>query len=338
MHWALRLAPALAGLAAAALVQAQGGPDELWNMTTRMEMEGMQMPAMSQQVCMKKGETRAEGLGQQDRSCKVTEQRRTGNKLTWKIVCTGENPMTGTGEMTRNRDTLEGRMLMKGRDGEMKVAYSGRLGGTCDAQTHRDPQMAAMERQAAAMQAQGNAQIAQMCSEAMDKYSTQMFEMQNSPCAGRKGEYCARVTKVSQSMRTPAGYRKGMQTEGLRGGGWEQAARYCNLDPAPTQAAACKSAAGSRDWQFVADFCPAETQALATEHCAGRDYTTAMSSEYKLLCQKYASSGGGFAGASRPRAPGQSQQQQDAGGAPAAPSAADVVKDSANKLRGLFGR
>ena len=49
MHPMMRLASAAAGLATVALVHAQGA-DELWQMTTRMEMEGMQMPALSQQV------------------------------------------------------------------------------------------------------------------------------------------------------------------------------------------------------------------------------------------------------------------------------------------------
>jgi len=48
MHSMSRLASAAAGLAAAALVHAQGA-DELWQMSTRMEMEGMQLPAQSQQ-------------------------------------------------------------------------------------------------------------------------------------------------------------------------------------------------------------------------------------------------------------------------------------------------
>jgi hypothetical protein len=354
MHIIAKWAPALAGLAAAALAHAQGGPDELWNMTTRMEMEGMQMPAMSQQVCMKKGETRAEGLGQQDRNCKVTEQRRTGNKLTWNVVCTGENAMTGTGEMTRNRDMLEGRMLMKGRDGEMKIVYSGRLGGTCNAQTHRDPQIAAMQQQAAAMQAQSDAQIAQMCRESIERFDTSMFEMRNGPCAARAGEYCTHVNKTAQSMRTPAGYRKAMQADGLRGDGWERAAGYCKLQAGPERAAACKSAAGSRDWQFVvdycpkdtperaaacksaagsrdwqfvADYCPEDTQTLAAQHCAGREYTVAMSSEYKAICAKYA---GGFA------------QPQRAAAKPAAASAptdavTEGVKEGVRGLRKLFG-
>jgi hypothetical protein len=325
MREILRPASALVGLAAAALVHAQGA-DELWQMTTRMEVEGMQMPAMSQQVCMKKGQTRAEGLGQQDRNCKVTEQRRSGNKLTWKVVCTGENAMTGTGEMTRNRDTLEGRMQMKGKDGEMKIVYSGRLGGTCNAQTHQDPQVAAMQQQAAAMQAQSNAQIAQMCRESIERFSTPVFEMQGGPCATRSGEYCAHVKKTAQSMQTPAGFRQAMQADGLRGDGWERAAGYCKLQAAPVRAAACKSAAGGRDWSFVADYCPEDTQKLAAEHCAGREYTVAMSSEYKAICAKYA---GSFA------------QPQRAAAKPAAPAPADAVtegvKEGVRGLRKLFG-
>ena len=325
MHAMTRLASAAAGLAAAALVHAQG-TDELWQMTTKMEMEGMQLPAMAQQVCMKKGETRAEGLGQQDPNCKFTEQRQAGNKFTWKMVCTGAEPMTGTGEMTRHRDTLEGRMLMKGKDGEMKIAYSGKLSGTCNAQTHEDPQMAAAKQKMAAMQAQSDTQIAQACRESIEKFATTMFEMQNSPCAARKGEYCAHVKKTAQSMAAPAGYRKAMQIEGLQRGGWEQAGRYCGVATAPVQAAACKSGVGARDWPFVADYCPAETQKLAGEHCAGRDYTSAMSSEYKPICAKYS---GGFA---------QPQRAAVKPAAPAAPSAADAVKEGTRALKNLFGR
>lgn len=324
MHPMMRLASAAAGLAAAALVQAQGA-DELWQMTTRMEMEGMQMPAMSQQVCMKKGETQAEGLGQQDPNCKVTEQRRTGNKFTWKVVCTGERAMTGTGEMTRNRDTLEGRMQMKSKDGDMKIAYSGKLAGTCNAQTHQDPQMAARQRQMAAMQAQSNAEIARMCQEGMEKFSTDMFERQGMPCVDRKGAYCAHVKKTTQSMGAPASYRAAMQKQGMGGGGWERAARFCSVQTAPIAAAACKGGVSGRDWAFVADYCPAERKKLAGEHCAGRDYTSAMSSEYKPICAKYA---GAFAQPQRAAA----KPQQ-----PAAPSAGDAVKEGVRGLRKLFG-
>jgi hypothetical protein len=339
MHAISTLALALAGVALAPLAVAQGGPDELWNMTTRMEMAGMPGQTMNQQVCMEKGETRPERM-QQDPNCKVTEQRRTGNKMTWKVVCSGRDPMTGTGEMTRSGDTLSGRMRMQGKSGgdsvDMTIVYSGTRAGACNAKEQR----AAAQAQVAAMQAQGEAQVAQSCRDSIQNFRTSVFQMQSSPCAAYAGEYCAHVKKAAQTMRTPAGYRKLMDNYALRSGGWEQAAQYCKVDSASVVATACKSAMGSRDWQFIADFCPEETKALAAEHCAGRDYTTAMSSEYKVVCSQYASAGGSFAGrAPRGQPAAQSQQQQGSGdGSASAPSPADVVKEGANQLRRLFGR
>lgn len=347
MHAASRLVSASAGLALAALVHAQA-TDELWSMTTRMEMDGMQMPAMSQQVCRKKGQQGAAGLAP-DPNCRMSDVRTVGNKTTWKMTCTGEEPMSGTGEITRTRDSMSGRMQLRGKDGEaMNVVYSGKLAGTCNAQTHRDPQMAAMEKKAAAMQAQGNAQVDQMCRESIEKYSTGVFEMQNSPCASRKGEFCAHVKKTAQSMRAPAGYRAALQKEGMRNQGWEQAGRYCGVQTAPITAAACKSALGGHDWKFVADFCPAESQKIAAQQCAGREYTVVMKTEYAPLCAKHSN-----LLAKGPCGGGRSYTVVKSGGGwdtrcgerpasaavkPAAPSAGDAVKEGARALKNLFGR
>jgi len=327
MRAATGLAWAALGLGMAAGAWAQGGPDELWNMTTRMDMDGMQMPAMSRQVCQKKG--RQGAAPAPDPNCRTSDVRTVGNKTTWKMTCTGDEPMSGTGEITRTRDSMSGRMQLRGKDGEaMNVVYSGKLAGTCNAQTHQDPQQAAMKQKMAAMQAQGDAQLTQMCRESIEKFSTPIFEMQNSPCAARKGEYCAHVKKTVQSMRAPAAYRAALQKEGLRNEGWEHAARYCGVQTAPITAAACKSATGGRDWPFVADYCPAESQKIAAEQCAGREYTVAMSSEYKAICGKHASS---FA-----------QPQRAAAKPAAAPSAGDAVKEGvsqgARALKNLFGR
>jgi len=107
-------------------------------------------------------------------------------------------------------------------------------------------------------------------------------------------------------------------------GGWERAAQFCKVATAPALASACKGAMGGRDWPFVADFCPEDTQKLAAEHCAGREYTVAMSSEYKAICAKHA---GSFA------------QPQRAAAKPAA--SADPVTEGAKEgvraLKKLFG-
>jgi hypothetical protein len=334
----MRWASALAGLAMAAFAHAQGGTDELWDMTTRMEMAGMPGggQSFSNQVCMKKGQTQPDRMSQ-DRNCKVADMRTVGNKTTWRIECAGRDPVTGEGEVTRTRDSMNGRMRMQGKRGnesfDMTTVMSGRLVGTCDAE--------AQNRQMQAMAAAGSAQVAQMCKESMDKYTTVMFEGQSAPCKEQKAEYCARVGKTAQSMRKPAGYRAAMKNQGLQREGFEQAGRACNVDTAAVVADACKSAASGRDWEFVAGYCPEQAQAIAAEHCAGRRYTEVMNSEYKAVCQQYASAGRGTSRASsgsQPAAQSQQPQQQEAGSAPAAPSAADMVKDGANKLRSLFGR
>jgi hypothetical protein len=339
MHAARSCLIATLGLLVAPFAAAQGGPDELWNMTTRMEMAGMPGQTFTNQVCMKKGQTQPDRVSQ-DRNCKATDMRTVGNKTTWKVVCTGRDPMTGEGEMTRTRDKMDGRMRMQGKSGndtiDMTTVISGSLAGGC---TWEDPGKAV-----AAYTAQANAMVVQQCKESMDKYLTVMFDGQGAMCAAQKPEYCSRVTKLSQSMRKPAGYRSAMKSDGLRGQGFDQAGQACGVDTAAVLGDACKSASGSRDWPFVADFCPAQAKAIAAEHCAGRKYTVAMSSEYRAVCQRYASGDTGESSAaapSQPQSQAQSQQKaqpQDASGAPAAPSATDMVKEGANKLRSLFGR
>ena len=336
MHKLAGLGWLLLGLTAVTGAHAQSGSGELWDMTTRMEMAGMPGQSFTNQVCMKKGQTQPDKMSQ-DKNCKVADMRTVGNKTTWKIECAGRDPMTGEGEVTRTRDSMDGRMRMQGKRGnesfDMTTVMQGRLVGTCDAE--------AQNRQAQAAMAAGTAQMAQMCRESMDKYMTMMFEGENAVCKAQRAEYCARVTKVSQSMRKPAGYRNAMKNDGLRGQGFDQAGKACGVDAASVTADACKSAMGGRDWPFVADYCPADAQAVAAEHCAGRKYTAVMASEYKAVCQQFASAGAGSSpGAAPSQQPGaQTQQQQkDASDASAAPSATDLVKDGANQLRRLFGR
>lgn len=302
----------LSFVAASAL--AQGGPDELWNMTTRMEMAGMPGQTFPSQACMKKGQSQPDKMSQ-DKNCKVTDVRTVGNKTSWKVVCSGRDAMSGTGEITRTRDSMDGRIRLQGKSGgetmDMTMVLSGKLAGGCNAGEQQKKQQA----QAQAMVAQGEAQMAQMCSESMDKYITQMFDGENAVCKAKKPEYCARVSKAAQGMRTAAGYRNASKNVD-----WQQAGKACKVNMASVRADACKNAVGGRDWPFVADTCPAEAKKIAAEHCAGRDYTAAMASEYKEVCQRYA------------------RRETEAQKPAAAPTASDAVKEGASRLRKLFGR
>ena len=329
MHAVTRILSAALAVAAAALAHAQGGPDELWNMSTRMEMAGMPGQTFTNEVCMKKGQTQPDKMSQ-DKNCKVAEMRTVGNKTTWKIDCAGRDPVTGTGEITRTKDSMNGRMRMQGKQGnesfDMTTVMSGRLIGSCNAEDQNKKAQAAV--------AAGTAQMAQACGEFMDKYMTMMFEGESAVCKAQRAEYCARVTKTSQSMRNPAGYRAAMKNDGLKGTGWDNAGKACGVKTAPVRAEACKGAMSGRDWAFVGDHCPAEAKKIAAEHCAGRSYTAVMASEYKEVCSRYASRQSD----EEPAAAAAQQAKEEQPAAPAAPSAADAVKEGANQLRRLFGR
>ena len=308
----LLLSACFSCVAASAL--AQGGPDELWNMTTRMEMAGMPGQSFPSQVCMKKGQSQPDKMSQ-DRNCKTTDVRTVGNKTSWKVVCTGRDAMSGTGEITRTRDSMDGRIRLQGKSGgetmDMTMVLSGKLAGACNAGEQQKQQQA----QAKAAVAQGEAQLAQFCKDSMDKYLTMAFEGKDAACKAQKPEYCAHVGRTAQGMRTSAGYRKS-----AKAADWEQAGKACKVNMASVRADACKNAVGGRDWPFVADFCPAEAKKVAAEQCAGRGYTAAMASEYKEVCQRYAS------------------REAEAPKPAAAPTAGDAVKEGASQLRKLFGR
>ena len=118
--------------------QAQGtaAKDDMWEVTTKMEMPGMpmSMPAQTHRVCLARG-MKDENYIPRREECKVTESQRTGNKLTYKMACAGKDPMTVTGEMTMAAKSYEGKMKMTGkRDGQdmdMTQTYSGKIVGEC---------------------------------------------------------------------------------------------------------------------------------------------------------------------------------------------------------------
>ena len=71
------------------------GPDELWEITVKMEMAGMPaMPAHTSNVCQRKGsvDPTKTGAKDKDNDCQVTDKKQSGNKTSWKMVCTKPRP------------------------------------------------------------------------------------------------------------------------------------------------------------------------------------------------------------------------------------------------------
>ena len=107
------------------------GPDELWEVTTKITMDGMSMPAMPSKICKKKGDSAPPAA---DKNCRTYDIKTSGNRTTWKAECTGDNAMTGAGEMTRGKDSYKAKLAMKSKDeGDMTMEYNGRLVGKCTA-------------------------------------------------------------------------------------------------------------------------------------------------------------------------------------------------------------
>ncbi|MCR4333317.1 MAG: DUF3617 domain-containing protein, partial [Sulfuricaulis sp.] len=92
---------------------------ELWQITTSMEMEGMPMamPAQTSKACLPK-DRKSDAAIPKDESCTTTDLRKSGSKTSYKIVCTGKNKMTGTGEFEDlGSDSYRGKMRMTGTMG-----------------------------------------------------------------------------------------------------------------------------------------------------------------------------------------------------------------------------
>ena len=286
----VRVALVLLGLAP--VYASAQGTDELWQVTTKVEMPGMPMamPEQTQSVCLPKGQQQEEGMVPRDQNCRMTDVRRSGNRTTFTVVCEGKDRMTGSGDITASPDSYRGTMRMQGTmDGQpvnMTQHFSGKRTGTC---TYEAPEKRVQQ------------QMAGSCQQGLDQLVTQMFVGDQAVCKPMQGEFCGRVGALAQQMRDPVQYRAAAK----RRADWPDLLGACGQDAGAVTRDACARAIGSKDWTFAADYCEADARALASQHCTGRDYTAAMASEYAPLCRRYA------ADLRRPAA----------GAAPAAPAA-----------------
>src|SRR4030067_1687547 len=109
------------------------GSDELWEMTTKMDMPGMPMPAVIPTVCLRKGEGYRPGKVPHQKHCNMTDYKVSGNKTRWKMHCSGRDAMEGSGEVTRTEDTMKGSMKLSSKDMQITQSISGERVGTCQA-------------------------------------------------------------------------------------------------------------------------------------------------------------------------------------------------------------
>jgi hypothetical protein len=109
---------------------AHAATGELWEITASADMMGMQMPMGTTKVCRKPDASLATSTNS---DCKVTDYKVSGNKTTFKMVCTGADAMEGSGEGIRNGNTYSSTIKMKLKgEGEMTMKQTGKKLGGCD--------------------------------------------------------------------------------------------------------------------------------------------------------------------------------------------------------------
>jgi len=112
------------------------GADDLYEITSRMEMPGMALsvPAQVVKLCVAKN-GKDDAVIPRKSDCKMVDSKRTGNKFTYKMACGGSEPATMDGEVVFGPSAYEGkmRMTMTKTNESMQMTYSGQRIGSCTA-------------------------------------------------------------------------------------------------------------------------------------------------------------------------------------------------------------
>jgi Protein of unknown function (DUF3617) len=113
--------------------RADDPPGILWDMTSQMSMAGMPFtpPPTKLKVCTPRVWTSPPPGG--DQTCVNSDFQQTDNKVTWKMQCSGDMPMTGDGEITfEGEDSYSGVINATAEGMAMTITLSGTKAGTCD--------------------------------------------------------------------------------------------------------------------------------------------------------------------------------------------------------------
>jgi len=103
-----------------------------WELKTTMEMPGMPfaMPPTVIRQCLE--DKAVPYQGKKDEKCEVKSQSVSGNTVTWDVVCDSKDgKMEMTGESSYTGDTMETKMKMKSKHGDMSMHMTGKKLGAC---------------------------------------------------------------------------------------------------------------------------------------------------------------------------------------------------------------
>jgi hypothetical protein len=221
--------------------------DELWEITNSMEMQGMSIPASTQNSCIAKNQPYKPEP--EDKNCSVSDVRVSGNRTTWKMKCTGKDAMEGTGDMTKTASTLKGVMTMKTQGEQMTMKMSGRIVGKCD--------YAAEQKKLNAMVANAQAQQADALA--------QSKELQRKSCEDAR-------KSASSNFSSYESYKQSESNPGMNA-----YLGKCKLDLEASRKQLCAKAT-VQEHEYAKKYCPDEYAAMKLQHCTGR------SNSFRDLC------------------------------------------------------
>jgi hypothetical protein len=134
-------------MACSVVLVAQSGPrrDGNWEVTTTTSMNGMPPgPPRKNTQCVTKEQASdpsmaapgpPQGRGPAPQDCKVTDQKVTGNTVSWTSKCTGAMSLEMIGEIVYSGDTYAGtvttNMNMNGQAMSIKSNFTGKRLGDC---------------------------------------------------------------------------------------------------------------------------------------------------------------------------------------------------------------
>ncbi|MEO8332425.1 MAG: DUF3617 family protein [Gallionella sp.] len=283
--------------AASSATALAAGSDELWEVSSKMEMAGMPfaMPGQTSKVCIQKGHEKDPNNAvpkEKNSDCVMSDVKTSAKKSTWKMKCEGKEPMTGTGEMTYGDGTSSGKMKMHSKDGDMTMAYEGKRIGSCDYATE-GPQATgqAMIKKMEGDQAKA---LAKNCKEAMDDNSYGQFLKPDcswaKDAAGKKICAQASCTDFKPQMCDRLSKRLGNTDEYKAIAGNKDARKLtkeCGLPFEKATREFCRKQLDSKNYEDLAQYCEKEARPLFDKHCAGRGYTAAMDSGYGPICRRF---------------------------------------------------
>lgn len=108
--------------------------DGYWELVTTVDMPGMPMsiPPTKMKYCYTKEDVKDQKKSiSTDKNCTVTDLKQSGNKVTWKMKCTGKNAGDFSGETVFKRDSYDSTMKMKSQGQTMNMRVKARRIGDC---------------------------------------------------------------------------------------------------------------------------------------------------------------------------------------------------------------